>query len=74
MVDDPESVNPFGHRIKPDVGIYDEKVLPNLDERKTQATLMAGYGESKNDSLHEPFALNQPPYSINTEELFERDT
>lgn len=35
---------------------------------------MVGYGELKNDSLYEPFALNQPPYSINTEEPFERDT
>jgi hypothetical protein len=35
---------------------------------------MVGYGELKNDSLYEPFTLNQPRYSSNTEEPFERDT
>ena len=35
---------------------------------------MLGYGELKNDFLYEPFALNQPLYSINAKEPFERDT
>jgi hypothetical protein len=48
-VDDPESVDPFGHGIKPDLGIYDKNVIPNLDERKTQAKLIVGYGELRND-------------------------
>ena len=35
---------------------------------------MLGYGELKNDFLYEPFELNQPLYSINAEDPFERDT
>ena len=63
-MDDLESVNPFGHRIKPDLGIYKEKVIPNLGGRKTQTKLM----------ILCIGLLRQISQSVNTEEPFERDT
>jgi Fungal protein kinase len=61
-------------RVKPDIGIYANEDLPKDGECVTQAKLMLGSGELKNDSIHEPFALNQPRYSIGAKHPFERDT
>jgi len=61
-------------KVKPDIGIYADENCPKNGECVTQAKLMLGHGELKNDSLHEPFALNQPRYSINAKHPFERDT